>query len=112
MENRVDNILQENSIFRIGTVFSVEGREVKVKVDKVKNASHLLYKGTLIKNVSVGGYVKIEKGFISIIAKIEGESIKEEKQPIQEYGKEENKINRILNAKLLGILKMQSLNKA
>lgn len=104
MENRVDNILQENSIFRIGTVFSVEGREVKVKVDKVKNASHLLYKGTLIKNVSVGGYVKIEKGFISIIAKIEGESIKEEKQPIQEYGKEENKINRILNAKLLGYI--------
>lgn len=101
MENRVDNILQENSIFRIGTVFSVEGREVKVKVDKVKNASHLLYKGSLIKNVSVGGYVKIEKGFISIIAKIEGESIKEEKLPvIQEYGKEENKINRILNAKL------------
>ena len=104
MENRVDNILQENSIFKIGTVFSVEGREVKVKVDKVKNASHLLYKGTLIKNVSVGGYVKIEKGFISIIAKIEGESIKEEKQPIQEYGKEENKINRILNAKLLGYI--------
>lgn len=104
MKNRVDNILQENSIFRIGTVFSVEGREVKVKVDKVKNASHLLYKGTLIKNVSVGGYVKIEKGFISIIAKIEGESIKEEKQPIQEYGKEENKINRILNAKLLGYI--------
>ena len=104
MANRVDNIIQENSIFRIGTVFSVEGREVKVKVDKVKNASHLLYKGTLIKNVSVGGYVKIEKGFISIIAKIEGESIKEEKQAIQEYGKEENKINRILNAKLLGYI--------
>ncbi|MBD8388891.1 ATP-binding protein [Dysgonomonas mossii] len=105
MDNRVDNILQENSIFRIGTVFSVEGREVKVKVDKVKNASHLLYKGSLIKNVSVGGYVKIEKGFISIIAKIEGESIKEEKLPfIQEYGKEENKINRILNAKLLGYI--------
>lgn len=104
MVNRVDNIIQENSIFRIGTVFSVEGREVKVKVDKVKNASHLLYKGTLIKNVSVGGYVKIEKGFISIIAKIEGESIKEEKQAIQEYGKEENKINRILNAKLLGYI--------
>lgn len=104
MVNRVDNILQENSIFRIGTVFSVEGREVKVKVDKVKNASHLLYKGILIKNVSVGGYVKIEKGFISIIAKIEGESIKEEKQSIQEYGKAENKINRILNAKLLGYI--------
>lgn len=104
MANRVGDIIQENSIFRIGTVFSVEGREVRIKVDKVKNASHLLYKGALIKNVSVGGYVKIEKGFISIIAKIEGESINEDKKTIQGYGKEENKINRILNVKLLGYI--------
>lgn len=104
MEDKVQNILLENSIFRIGTVYSVEGREVKVKVDKTKNASHLLYKGDLIKNISVGGYVKIVKGFISIIAKIEGESIKEEKLPPQDYAKEENRINRVLTAKLLGYI--------
>lgn len=46
-----------NSVFRIGDVYSVDGRTVKVRVDKNKNSSHLIYKGALIKNVSVGGYV-------------------------------------------------------
>lgn len=102
MNEITQHITLKNSIFKIGYVFSVEGREVRIKVDKRKNSSHLLYKGDLVKNISVGGYIKIVKGFISIIAKVDGEYIKEDKVPEKEYDKEENRIDRILITKLLG----------
>jgi len=102
--NITNEITLKNSIFKIGRVFSVEGLVVKIKVDKQKNSSHLLYKGDLLKNVSVGGYIKIVKGFTSIIAKVGGEFIKEEKHYNQEYKKEENKIDRILIVQLLGYI--------
>lgn len=60
-----------NSVFRVGIVYSVNGREVKIRVDHNKNSSHLIYKGALIKNVSVGSYVKILKGYTPIIGKVE-----------------------------------------
>jgi len=41
-----------NSVFRVGIVYSVNGREVKIRVDHNKNSSHLIYKGALIKNVT------------------------------------------------------------
>lgn len=107
MENNLnisDQIILKDSIFRIGKVFSVEGRIVKIKVDKQKNASHLLYKGELLKNVGVGGYIKIIKGFISIIGKVESEQIQEDKSVNHSYNKEEDKINRILNVSLLGFV--------
>lgn len=102
--NISDQIILKDSIFRIGKVFSVEGRIVKIKVDKQKNASHLLYKGELLKNVGVGGYIKIIKGFISIIGKVESEQIQEDKSVNHSYNKEEDKINRILNVSLLGFV--------
>lgn len=80
MDNNTD-IAIYNSVFRIGVVYSVDGRTVKVCVDKNKNSSHLIYKGALIKNVSVGSYVKILKGFVSIIGKVESEYIVEDKTP-------------------------------
>lgn len=102
MENKTNELALKNSIFKIGKVISVDGREIKISIDKKKNASHLLYKGELIKNVSVGGFLKITKGFISIIGKVEGEYIKEEKIHVSDYTKEEDKINRVLIIKLLG----------
>jgi DNA helicase HerA-like ATPase len=98
------DVALKNSIFRIGFVFSVEGREVRVKVDKSKNASHLLFQGDLIKNVSVGSYLRITKGYISIIGKVEGEYVKEDNGLNNEYNKEENKIDRVLKIKLLGYI--------
>lgn len=93
----------EDSIFKIGRVISVDGRAVKVKVDKTKNTSHLLYKGELLKNISVGGYIKIIKGFTKIIGKVEGEYISEDKYfSKKEYGSDKEKINRVLNISLLG----------
>lgn len=58
-----------NSVFRVGIVYSVNGREVKIRVDHNKNSSHLIYKGALIKNVSVGSYVKILKDTLRLLEK-------------------------------------------
>jgi DNA helicase HerA-like ATPase len=101
LRNNEKEIIKE-SIFVIGKVFSVEGRIVKVKVNKNKNLSHLLYDGKIVKNVSVGGYIKIVKGFVNIIGKVEGEYITEEKYFNKDYNKEEIKIDRILQVSLFG----------
>lgn len=93
----------KDSIFKIGKVISVKGRAVDIKVDKTKNTSHLLYKGELLKNISVGGYVKIIKGFTKIVGKVEGEYINEDKFfSKKEYGSGKEKISRVLNISLLG----------
>jgi hypothetical protein len=60
--------------------------------------------GKLLKNVTVGGYIKIRKGFISIIAKVESEYIKESRQYSDVYKKETDKIQRFLIVKLLGFI--------
>lgn len=101
-----DDKILEDSIFKIGKVVSVDGRKVTVKVDKAKNTSHLLYKGEILKNISVGGYIKIIKGFTTIIGKVEGEFISEDKEILKkEYVAKKEKINRLLNISLLGFFK-------
>ena len=96
----------EDAIFKIGRVISVDGRIVRVKVDKTKNTSHLIYKGEPLKNISVGGYIKIAKGFTSIIGKVDGEFIVEDKQyGKKDYGSEREKVSRTLNVSLLGFFK-------
>jgi hypothetical protein len=98
--------IAEDAIFKVGKVIAVDGRVVKIKVDKTKNSSHLVYKGELLKNVSVGGYVKIIKGFTKIIGKVDGEFINEDKQyGKKDYGSEREKINRTLSVSLLGFFK-------
>lgn len=104
MENNTD-IAIYNSVFRIGVVYSVDGRTVKIRVDKNKNSSHLIYKGALIKNVSVGSYVKILKGFVPIIGKVESENIVEDKVPAdKDYKDAATNIGRSLIVKLIGFL--------
>lgn len=95
-------IIEKESVFIIGKVYSVDGRVVKIKVNKNKNHSHIIYDGDTIKNVSVGSYVKILKGFTKIIGKIEGEYVEEERIFNHEYNKEETKIKRFLLASLFG----------
>lgn len=99
-----DEYLLKKSIFRIGEVSSVDGREVSVRVDQEKNRSHILYRGDLLSNVSVGGYVKLIKGFNSLIGKIEKEYIKEDKSTSQfpEYTQPEERFIRFLSVKMLG----------
>ncbi len=98
----VDDSILHESIFIVGSVSSVEGRKVKVKVNKNKNLSHLSFHGRLIKNVSVGGYVKIVKGFVEIIGKVEGEYTTREKVFSPEYRKAEELISRFLDISLYG----------
>lgn len=96
----------EDSIIRIGTVISVKGRSVEVEVDKMKNTSHLMYRGELLKNISVGGYVKIVKGFTKIIGKVDGELITEDRRDISEkYRSNRERIKRVLTVSLLGFFK-------
>lgn len=99
-----DDYLLKKSIFRIGEVSSVDGREVSVRVDQEKNRSHILYRGELLSNVSVGGYVKLIKGFNSLIGKIEKEYIKEDKSTSQSpgYTQPEERFVRFLSVKMLG----------
>lgn len=99
----INESIVQDSIFKIGKVTSVDGRSIRVSVDKVKNSSHLVYKGDLVKNVSVGSYIKIIKGFTKIIGKVEGEFTFEDKvASFKEYSSSREKINRSLSISLLG----------
>jgi hypothetical protein len=97
----IQHYLTKSSIFRIGTVSSVDGRTVSVRVDRDKNLSHLLYQGELLKNVSVGSYIKILKGFDCLIGKIEKEYIKEITTN-DNYATPSDKIARFLSIQLVG----------
>lgn len=111
MDKDVNSQLQKHSIFRVGEVYSVNGREVCIKVDKNKNLSHLLYKGELIKNVCVGSYLKILKGFICIVAKVESETIKENYTLISNYHNKNEEFSRLLIIKLIGYFENDEYHK-
>lgn len=105
MEPKQNNNLALESVLKIGSVSEVKGRSVIIKVDKQKNAPHLLFQGQIIKNVSVGSYIKISKGFNEIIGKIEGEYISEDKtSDTTNYKSFKNKIKRFLNISLIGFM--------
>lgn len=101
-----------DSILKVGTVIAVKGRTIEVAVDKMKNASHLLYNGNVIKNVSVGSYLKIAKGFSELIGKIESEFIQEDKLNLSSnYSNSKNKIKRILVVTLVGFINSENNQK-
>ncbi len=105
METNQNNNLVLESVLKVGLVNEVKGRSVIVKVDKQKNAPHLLYQGQIIKNVSVGSYIKISKGFNEIIGKIEGEYISEDKNATADnYKNFKDRIKRFLNVSLVGFM--------
>lgn len=93
----------KESIFRIGEVYAVRGREITIKVDHNKNLSHILYQGQLIKNVSVGSYLKIKKGFCRLVAKVESEMLCENKQfEDKAYHSQQDALSRQLIVKVIG----------
>jgi len=65
--------LQQEAVLRVGEVTEVTGRKISVTVDKDKNLSELFFDGELIRNVAVGIYIDIRKGFFSLIGKVDGE---------------------------------------
>jgi hypothetical protein len=106
MQNKLTNdLLVAESVLKVGSVSEVKGKNIIVRVDKNKNAPHLLFDGRIIKNVSVGSYIKIAKGFNEIVGKIEGEFISEDKNlDVNNYFDHRNKIKRFLNVTLVGYI--------
>lgn len=77
--NKTNNLelLIKDSVLKIGNITEVNGQKVTVTVDKAKNASDMFFEGNLIKNVSVGSFIQIRKGFLTLIGKVDGEKIEE-----------------------------------
>lgn len=94
--------VEDDAIFRVGRVSGVRGRTVSIRVDRAKNGSHLLYRGKLLRNVSVGGYIKICKGFVDIIAKVDGEVVTE--VSASAYANRGDHVDRVLTVSLIGYL--------
>jgi hypothetical protein len=92
------------SVLKVGEVCEVQGRVISIRVDKNKNLSDLFYDGTIIKNVSVGGFIEIRKGFTSLVGKIEGEKVIADK--IKDYSTNESTISyqRFLTVSLSGFI--------
>lgn len=71
-----------DAVLKIGDVCEVQGKTIIVKIYKNKNLSDLFFDGDLIRNVSVGSFIEIKKGFTSLIGKIEGEKLIEDSKVI------------------------------
>ncbi|MDK7142354.1 MULTISPECIES: ATP-binding protein [Actinomycetaceae] len=99
-----DDQLDKEAVFRIGKVVSVNGRRVRVAVDKLKNTSHLLYRGGIVRNVAVGSYIKISKGFVDLIAKVDGEVIEEDLRVSERYRRRVDTLSRQLDVSLIGYI--------
>jgi DNA helicase HerA-like ATPase len=98
-----------NDFYCIGQVIEVRGQKIRIRVFENKNSNILVYKGQAIKNVSVGGFVKIPKGFSNIIGRIEGEYIQENKitddsKSNTRFSKESETIDRIIEVSIMGII--------
>ena len=89
------------SILKIGEVIEVKGQKVRVKVYQDKNTSTLNYNGEVIRNVSVGSFVKIRKNFMDIIGKVEGEYVND-KTVKDDYSEKNQAINRIIEISIVG----------
>ena len=92
-----------NDVLKIGEVCEVVGKKVKIGVYSSKNSEFINFNGQIIKNVSIGSFVLIKKGYKNIIAKVEGEFIKAETNIISAYEEKSNIIKRILEVTSLGI---------
>src|SRR5699024_9238947 len=101
----IDNsMIDRDSVFRVGKVVSVQGRRVRIAVDKLKNGSHLLFRGGLVRNVAVGSYVKIVKGFVELVAKIDGEVVEEDRGVSSGYRRDVDRLSRQLEVSLVGYM--------
>ena len=89
-----DSQLERDAVFRIGRVTAVEGRQVRIAIDKLKNRSHLLYRGQVVRSVSVGSFIKIAKGFVELVGAVDGERVGEDPSARKDYGRSTDKQTR------------------
>jgi DNA helicase HerA-like ATPase len=98
----VDRLLQD-AVLRVGEVCAVDGRKVYILVDRNKNLTDLFLDGDILKNISVNSFVEIRKGFLSLIGRVEGEKIEEDRVPAEGRRFEfVNRSKRILTVALSG----------
>lgn len=62
---------------KIGRVVEVKGTRVKVLVNKDMNHSTLIHNGKVINNITVNGFILIQKGSVQIVGKIDAEYIED-----------------------------------
>lgn len=96
--------MELNDYLKIGEVCEVQGKTIRAGVYSDKNTEYLNYKGAVIKNVGIGSFVLVRKGFNNIIGKVEGEYIKESTNDKQ-YSQMGSSIKRIVSISVLGSLK-------
>ena len=96
--------MELSDYLKIGEVCEVQGKTVKAGVYSDKNTEYLNYNGSIIKNVGIGSFILIRKGFSNIIGKVDGEYIKESSAPTASYAHMGNSIKRIIGISILGCL--------
>ena len=100
-----DQRLTRDAVLRVGEVSGVDGRRISILVDKNKNLSDMFLDGDLLKNISVGGFVEIRKGFLSLIGRVEGERIEEDTySPTGDNRDATNRNVRVLAVSLAGYI--------
>jgi len=97
--------LTRDAVLRIGEVCGVDGRRIFIQVDKNKNLSDMFLDGEILRNISVNSFIEIRKGFLSIIGRVEGERLEEERfaQPDEPH-EVVNRNKRILTVSLSGYI--------
>lgn len=95
--------MELNDVLKIGEVCEVSGRIIKAGIYSNKNTEYLNFNGAVVKNVSIGSYVLIRKGFANIIGKVEGEYMKEDFSEDYQLSKKSS-INRIIGIGVLGAI--------
>lgn len=86
----------------IAQVIEVKGTRIKAEVYSKKNTIMLTHNGSMIKNVSVGSYIKILKGFTSIIGIVEGEYVNDITKSNAEYHSINDDFSRYIEVLILG----------
>ena len=87
----------------IGQVVEVKGTKIKARVFKDKNETYLFHNGSLIKNIAVGGYVKIPTGYDQVIGRIDGEYQTSGDVGGLERVQEADRVNRIIEISVFGV---------
>jgi hypothetical protein len=100
--NTLPDRLRKEAVLRVGAVSAVTGRKVFVSVDTDKNLSELFYDGDVLRNIAVGSYVDIRKGFLSLIGRVEGENARIEGQDSEDWAPQPGR--RTLAISLVGFL--------
>lgn len=94
--------MQLDDLLKVGEVIEVKGQKVKAGIYNDKNSTYLNYNGDIIKNIGIGGYVAIRKGFLNIIGKVEGEYIKGQETEENDFEIKGHNINRVIEISILG----------